>query len=64
MRSADSGRHTRYLEVTEIRERSHEDYPLRSRTPAQALREALTIDVLSEIIPAEEEADQPVPAAA
>ncbi len=39
-------------------------YRLQGRTPAQALREALAIDALTEIIPAEEETDQPLPAAA
>jgi transposase InsO family protein len=70
------GRQTWYLEVAEIQrdldrflryynvERSHQGYRLRGRTPAQALREALALDILPEIIPAEEEADQPLPAAA
>lgn len=57
------GRKTSYLEPDEIQadldrflryynlERSHQDYRLRGRTPAQALREALSIDDLPPIIP-------------
>jgi transposase InsO family protein len=66
-----SGRTTWYLEVDEIQrdldrflayynlERSHQGYRLKGRTPAQALREALGIDELPAIVPAEEEATTP-----
>jgi len=57
------GRQTWYLEPAEIQrdvdqfllyynaERSHQGYRLRSKTPAQALREALGVDTLPPLIP-------------
>lgn len=70
------GPQTWYLEIAEIQrdldrfvryynlERSHQGYRLQGRTPAQALREELAIDELPELILIEEEANQPLPAAA
>ena len=64
------GRKTWYLTPEEIQrdldrflayynlERSHQGYRLRGRTPAQALREALGVEVLPPVVP-EEEVDQP-----
>jgi transposase InsO family protein len=69
------GRQTWYLQPDEIQrdldrfmryynlERSHQGYRLRGRTPAQALREALGIAELPEII-ANEEETLPLPTAA
>lgn len=66
-----SGRTTWYLEPEEIQrdldrflayynlERTHQGYRLKGRTPAQALREALGIEDLPAIVPAEEEATTP-----
>ena len=66
-----AGRTTWYLEPEEIQrdldrflayynlERSHQGYRLKGRTPAQALREALGIEQLPPVVPAEEEATTP-----
>ena len=40
-------------------ERTHQGYRLKGRTPAQALREALGIENLPPIVPAQEEATTP-----
>ena len=64
------GRKTWYLTPEEIQrdldrflayynlERSHQGYRLRGRAPAQALREALGVEVLPLVVP-EEEVNQP-----
>jgi transposase InsO family protein len=69
------GRQTCYIGVDEIQrdldtflryynlERSHQGYRLKGRTPAQALREALGVEELPDIIPAQEET-QPLATAA
>jgi transposase InsO family protein len=69
------GRQTWYVEVVEIQrdldrflryynlERSHQGYRLKGRTPAQALKDALGIDNIPDIIPAEEVLE-PLPTAA
>ena len=61
-----TGQATKYLEPENIQpdpdrflayhnlERSHQGYPLKGRTPAQALREALGIEELPPFVPAEE----------
>lgn len=61
-----AGRQTWYIEPAEIQrdldvfllyynlERSHQGYRLRGRTPAQALRETLMIEVLPPIVPEQE----------
>jgi hypothetical protein len=61
------GRQTWYISVDEIQrdldtflryynlERSHQGYRLKGRTPAQALREALGVEELPDIIPPQEE---------
>jgi transposase InsO family protein len=66
-----AGRQTWYVEPNEIQrdldrflayynlERTHQGYRLKGRTPAQALREALGIEDLPPIVPAEEEAATP-----
>ena len=66
-----AGRTTWYLEPEEIQreldrslafynlEHSHQGYRLKGRTPAQALRQALEIEELPEIIPVAEEATTP-----
>lgn len=63
----DQGRTTWYIEVEEIQrdldqfrqyynlERSHQEYRLKGRTPAQALRDALGLTELPPVIPAAEE---------
>jgi hypothetical protein len=48
----------RFLEYHNL-ERSHRGYRLRGRTPARALREALGIEELPPVVPAEEEATTP-----
>ena len=67
------GRETWYIEPAEIQrdldaflrfynlERSHQGYRLKGRTPAQALREALNIEVLPPVVP---EVDSEAPEAA
>lgn len=69
------GRQTWYIGVDEIQrdldtflryynlERSHHGYRLKGRTPAQALREALGVDQLPDIIPTKED-DPPLATAA
>ena len=63
------GRQTWYIAVEEIQrdldrflryynlERSHQGYRLKGRTPAQALREALGIEELPQIIPTQEDTE-------
>jgi hypothetical protein len=69
------GRQTWYIEVEEIQrdldtfmryynlERTHQGYRLKGRTPAQALREALGVTELPEMISPQEDAE-PLPTAA
>lgn len=69
------GRQTWYVEVDEIQrdldrflryynlERSHQGYRLKGRTPVQALKEALGVDNIPDIIPPQE-TEEPLPTAA
>lgn len=69
------GRQTWYVEVDEIQrdldrflryynlERSHQGYRLKGRTPVQALKEALGIDTIPDIVPSQE-IPEPLPDAA
>lgn len=58
----DPARPRRFMRYYNL-ERSHRGYRLKGRTPAQALMEALGVDVLPEIIPTEE-VIEPLPTAA
>lgn len=69
------GRQTWYIGIDEIQrdldtfmryynlQRTHQGYRLKGRTPVQALREALSIDEIPEMIPTEE-ASEPLQTAA
>jgi hypothetical protein len=55
----DLDRFLRYYNL----ERSHQGYRLKGRTPVQALREALGVEQIPDIVPVEEVAE-PLPTAA
>ena len=69
------GRQTWYVNIEEIQrdldrflryynlERSHQGYRLQGRTPVQALKEALAIEEIPEIVPSTEDSE-PLPTAA